>query len=127
MSALTETTIRAALLDCYDRELPCNIVDLGLVLEIILRDDPDAPGAGIPGVPPSTIVTIAVITTHPDPDLASHLRAQIANRISGLEGVSEVVVEIRTDRTWNPGHISARGRRALGIAGNPGLVQISSR
>ena len=47
-----EQTIRAALRDCYDPTLPCNIVDLGVVESITLTPDPEAPGATIPGVPP---------------------------------------------------------------------------
>src|ERR1700735_141668 len=46
-----EQTIRAALRDCYDPTLPCNIVDLGVIESITLTPDPEAPGATIPGVP----------------------------------------------------------------------------
>ncbi len=41
---LTESQIRDALRDCYDPEVPLNIVDLGLVYRVTLTDDPDAPG-----------------------------------------------------------------------------------
>ena len=51
---LTETDILAALRDCYDPALPCNIVDLGLIRSIKITPDLEAPGTGIPGVPPSS-------------------------------------------------------------------------
>ena len=49
--ALTENEVWAALRDCYDPEVPCNIVDLGLVYGVEVVPDPEAPGAGIVGVP----------------------------------------------------------------------------
>ena len=57
---LTEADVLAALRDCYDPGSPLNIVDLGLVYSIAIVPDPDAPGAGIPGVPPRQRVRIAL-------------------------------------------------------------------
>ncbi|HEX3967053.1 MAG TPA: iron-sulfur cluster assembly protein, partial [Edaphobacter sp.] len=48
---LTETEILAALRDCYDPVLPCNIVDLGLIRSVAITPDLEAAGSGIPGVP----------------------------------------------------------------------------
>ena len=127
MRPLTETAIWASLLDCYDLQLPCNIVDLGLVLGVTITEDQEAPGAGIPGIPPSCSVSVDVIPVHPDEAEEAHLRAQIANRVAGIEGVSQITVRVHHAREWSPNLISDRGPRALCLTGNPSLVQITHR
>jgi metal-sulfur cluster biosynthetic enzyme len=122
---LTEDDIRAALRDCYDPELPLNIVDLGLVQSIAITPDTDAPGTGIPGVPQKHLVQIDLIPTHPTEAAEAHLRAQIANRLAGLETVTQTTVTILTTPTWTPKNITPAGRRILGLDGNPSLIQIS--
>ena len=62
---LSAADIRSALRDCYDPALPCNIVDLGLVRELRVEPDPNAPGAGIPGVPEKTLVHVTVTSMQP--------------------------------------------------------------
>jgi metal-sulfur cluster biosynthetic enzyme len=121
---LTEADIRAALRDCYDPELPLNIVDLGLIQSIAITPDLDAPGTGIPGVPQKHIVQIDLIPTHPTKAAEAHLRAQIANRLAGLETVTQTTVTILTTPTWTPRDITPAGRRILGLDGNPSLIQI---
>ncbi|HUZ97122.1 MAG TPA: metal-sulfur cluster assembly factor [Edaphobacter sp.] len=121
---LTEAKILTALRDCYDPELPCNIVDLGLVRAIAITPDRDAPGSGIPGVPEKHHVQIDIILTHPGEDAEAQLRAQIANRLAGLETVSQTTVTIQTEPLWSPVHITSAGRRILGLDGNPSLIQI---
>ena len=69
---LTEADILAALRDCYDPGIALNIVDLGLVQSITITPDPDAPGAGIPGVPTRHRVAIALtMATLIDADIAT--------------------------------------------------------
>jgi metal-sulfur cluster biosynthetic enzyme len=121
---LTESEIITALRDCYDPELPCNIVDLGLVRSIAITPDSDAPGAGIPGVPQKHLVQIDLILTHPSEDAEAQLRAQIANRLAGLETVSQTTITIRAEPAWSPANITPAGRRILGLDGNPSLIQI---
>ncbi|MDE3104332.1 MAG: DUF59 domain-containing protein [Acidobacteriota bacterium] len=119
-----ESGVRAALRDCFDPTLPCNIVDLGLVRGLIVTLDADAPGAGIPGVPQRHMVALTVTLTNQSEEAEAQLRAQIANRLAGLEFVSRV--EVRFDHTepWTPLQITPAGRRLLGLDGNPTLVQI---
>jgi metal-sulfur cluster biosynthetic enzyme len=120
---LTESHIRAALRDCYDPALPCNIVDLGLLRRIIITPDLEAPGANIPGVPQKHRVDVDVILTSPSDDAEAQLRAQIANCLAGLETVSHTTVRFIPE-TWTPQQITPEGRRILGLDGNPALVQI---
>jgi|SRR6185437_7837458 metal-sulfur cluster biosynthetic enzyme len=121
---LTDVEIRAALRDCYDPELPCNIVDLGLIRSIIVTDDSEAPGAGIPGVPQKYQVQIQLILTHFSEEAEARTRAQILNRLAGIEAISRAIVTILATPQWTPSDITPAGRRILGLDGNPSLVQI---
>jgi metal-sulfur cluster biosynthetic enzyme len=121
---LTEADIRTALRDCYDPELPLNIVDLGLIQSITITPDHEAPGANIPGVPQKHTVHIDLIPTHPTEAAEAHLRAQIINRLAGLETISLTTITILSTPTWTPQNITPAGRRILGLDNNPSLVQI---
>jgi metal-sulfur cluster biosynthetic enzyme len=121
-----EQSIRAALRDCYDPTLPCNIVDLGLIETIALTPDPEAPGATIPGVPQKFRVTITLTPTTQDEAANSQLAAQIQNRLAGLETILHTEVTLLQHPIWTPQRITPAGRRLLGLEGNPNLIQISS-
>lgn len=121
---LTENDILTALRDCFDPALPCNIVDLGLVRSISVAPDPDAPGAGIPGVPQKHRVAVALAVTSPSDEAIAQITAQVANRLAGLEEAGETKVSIVSEPAWTPREITPAGRRTLGLDGNPSLVQI---
>jgi metal-sulfur cluster biosynthetic enzyme len=120
---LTEAQILTALRDCYDPELPCNIVDLGLIRSIAIIPDVDAPGSGIPGVPQKHRIHIGLILTNPSEAAEAQLCAQIANRLAGLEAVSQTTISI-LPAAWTPQSITPAGRKILGLEGNPNLIQI---
>ncbi|WP_263383950.1 metal-sulfur cluster assembly factor [Granulicella arctica] len=121
---LTEDEVRGALRDCYDPEIPCNIVDLGLVQTIFIERDLNAPGASIPGVPEKHRVAVTLTPSNPTEDAEAQLRAQIANRLAGFETISGTTVHIVHTPQWTPQDITPTGRRTLGLDGNPALVQI---
>lgn len=121
---LSHAIIEAALRDCYDPVLPCNIVDLGLLRSFAVAPDPEAPGSGVPGVPPRHRVHVITTLTSPSEETEAQLRAQIENRLAGLEAVSRTTVSFLHEPPWTPLLISTAGRRLLGLDGNPNLVQI---
>ncbi|HEY0263768.1 MAG TPA: DUF59 domain-containing protein [Granulicella sp.] len=121
---LTEDHIRTALRDCFDPAIPCNLVDLGVVESVMVAADPDAPGAGIPGVPQRHRVFVALTPTTLDEAATAQIAAQIANRLAGLEEVERTDVSILHEPAWTPQRITPAGRRTLGLDGNPTLVQI---
>ncbi len=113
LTMLTEADILTALRDCYDPEIPLNIVDLGLVHSIAIAPDPDAPGAGIPGVPPRHRIHIA-LTLAQIADLEdTPLPAQIQNRLAAFETISHTEVTLLREPAWNPDRISPEGRARL--------------
>jgi metal-sulfur cluster biosynthetic enzyme len=123
-----ESLVQAALRDCYDPTLPCNMVDLGLIHRIALTPDPEAPGATIPGVPQKFHATITLTPTTTQGESAeaanAQLSAQIANRLAGLEQIIHTEVILLDHPAWTPQRITPAGRRTLGLDGNPSLVQI---
>jgi metal-sulfur cluster biosynthetic enzyme len=112
---LTEDDVRAALRDCYDPEVPCNIVDLGLVYRVGVTPDPDAPGAGIVGVPPRHRVQVELTLTSKGCPAHTQIIAQIEGRLSAFETISRTAVELVWEPAWSPARISAEGRKTLGI------------
>ncbi|WP_035351192.1 metal-sulfur cluster assembly factor [Edaphobacter aggregans] len=121
---LTESNILDALRDCFDPALPCNIVDLGLVRSVSVAHDPEAPGAGVPGVPQKHLIQIGLALTNPTEEAAAQLTAQILNRLAGLEEAGETTITLVDHPAWTPVEITPAGRRILGLDGNPNLIQI---
>ena len=111
---LTEADLLAALRDCYDPEIPLNIVDLGLVRSVSIAPDPEAPGAGIPGVPARHRVRVELTLTTIVSAEDTPLIAQIQNRLAAFETVSRTEVALLREPAWNPGRISPAGRARLG-------------
>jgi metal-sulfur cluster biosynthetic enzyme len=114
---LTELDILEALRACFDTQnpfhQPLNIVDLGLVESITLALDPDAPGAGIPGVPPRQSLVLTLIPSTPDEDASTILLAQIQNRLAGIPELSRISVRFLDKPTWSQSRITPEGRRLL--------------
>lgn len=121
---LSPNDILRALEACYDPSLPCNIVDLGLVRTLSVTPDPDAPGAGIPGVPSRHIVSVTLTVTNFSSEAEAQLAAQVKNRLAGLESVSRTELLFEHQPPWSPADITPAGRRTLGLEGNRTLVQI---
>ena len=114
MAALTQAEILSALRDCYDPDIPLNIVDLGLVHSIAIEPDPAAPGAGIPGVPTRHRVAIALTLAQIANPESTPLIAQIQNRLAALETLSRTEVTLLAEPAWNPSRITPAGRARLG-------------
>ena len=108
---LTTEDIRSALRDVYDPELPVNIVDLGLVYNVALAPDPDAPG-----MMPRQKVTIDLTLTTPGCPSHAQITEQIRNRLAGLQEVSETQVNLVWEPRWSPARITPAAQKRLGIA-----------
>lgn len=113
---LTEQDILEALRACYDPgnpyQQPINLVDLGCVESIALDLDRDAPGFGVPGVPPRQRLTLTLLPTSSDEDAHTQLSAQVHNRLAGIDGLSRTTLHLRKD-AWTSARLSAQARRRL--------------
>jgi metal-sulfur cluster biosynthetic enzyme len=88
---------------CYDPEIPLNIVDLGLVYQVDCEQGR---------------VTVKMTLTSPGCHLGGQIAANVQERILGLEDAEEAAVELVWDPPWHPGLISPEGRRRLGLDEN---------
>ena len=87
-----------ALRDCYDPEIPVNIVDLGLVYEV----EADERRA-----------SVGVILTSPNCPMADQVLTEVRDRVRGL-GFEEVDVRLVRDPVWEPSRMTPAARQALG-------------
>ena len=83
---MSEADLLRALRDCYDPVLKRDIVSLGLVRSARLTPATDAPGAGIPGVPPRFIARVTLVAPSQDEAANALLATLVQNRLAGAAG-----------------------------------------
>lgn len=104
---LTQEEVLTALKECYDPEIPVNIVDLGLIYEVRIK--PAATG------PQSNDVEVEMtLTAHGCPS-AGHITDQVKQRLLKMADVADASVELVWYPQWTPERISADARKELGI------------
>ena len=99
---LARETVLEALRTCRDPEIPINIVDLGLVYEIVTTDGPK--GAD---------VLVQMTLTSTGCPMSRSIVSEVQQRLVELPGVSSARVEIIWEPTWHPDMITEEGRRQL--------------
>ena len=82
---MTDADLRALLRDCYHPILRRNIVELDLVRSATLTLDTVAPG-----FEKRFIAHITLIAPTSDETANAHFRAQVENRLLGLQAISRV-------------------------------------
>jgi FeS assembly SUF system protein len=95
-----EGKVWAMLRNCYDPEIPLNIVDLGLVYDVAVKGDQ---------------VQIRMTLTAPGCPMAGQMAEDVQNKVLTIEGVEEVKVELVWEPPWNQGMMSEAGKLELGL------------
>jgi metal-sulfur cluster biosynthetic enzyme len=108
--ALSEEDVLRALRDCYDPELPVNIVDLGLIYKVTLTPDPNSKRAF-----PRQRVEVEMTMTSPGCPSHVAIMEQVRNRLAGIPEISATVVNLVWEPAWTPHRISPQARNQLGI------------
>jgi FeS assembly SUF system protein len=98
--ALREELI-AALRTIYDPEIPVNIYDLGLIYEL--------------DISPSHDVSIQMTLTAPACPVAGTFPATVEERLSEVEGVGDVRVDLVWDPPWDSEMLSDETKLELGM------------
>ena len=108
---VTEEDVMTALKDCYDPEIPVNIVDLGLIYGV--RITPES----VPELPPQTRHDVEVEMTLTAPGCPAHtqISQQVKDRIEQLPGVNSATVNVVWSPPWTPERLSQAARQKLGI------------
>ena len=109
MSAVTEDEVLSALKQCYDPEIPVNIVDLGLIYGIHFTPAPDAN--------PDDKQDVTVDMTLTSPGCPAHVTIgeQVKARVEQLPGVRTAAVNVVWTPPWSPERLSPEARKQLGI------------
>ena len=94
-----EDLVYEVLKDCYDPEIPLNVVDLGLIYEV--RTGPDE-------------VNVKMSVTSPACPSGSVIADDIKMKLE-VAGFPNPKVHIVMEPPWSPQRISEAGRKALGI------------
>jgi metal-sulfur cluster biosynthetic enzyme len=105
VTAQTSLEARAweALKQCYDPEIPVNIVDLGLVYDLKVDDE----------VPGEANVFITMTLTAPGCGMGPLIAADVRRRVQMVQGVSNVRVDLVFMPTWNPSMMSEAAKLML--------------
>lgn len=100
VGVLSEQRVWEQLRLCFDPEIPVNIVDLGLVYDVAVREG---------------VVDVKMTLTAPGCHLGGQITADIQSKLLALEPVEEANVELVWDPPWHQSMISSAGRKALGL------------
>ncbi len=86
--------------ECYDPEIPVNIVDLGLIYDVQVEDDK---------------VSVKMTLTAPGCGMGAMIASQAEQKILDIPGVNEASVELVWDPPWDPSMMSEEAKQKLGI------------
>ena len=100
-ATLTKEDITEALKTVYDPEIPVNVVDLGLIYDVQVKDGGD--------------VYVQMTLTFPGCGMGPFIAQQAEWAIQDVDGVEEVEIEMVFDPPWSPELISEEARAQLGI------------
>jgi probable FeS assembly SUF system protein SufT len=100
-----EAMVWEQLKTCFDPEIPVNIVDLGLVYGMEVKDADDG----------TKKVEVKMTLTAQGCGMGASIATDARHKIMTLPGVSEADVDLVWDPPWTPQMISPEGRERLGI------------
>jgi len=103
--AVTQDEILSALKQCYDPEIPVNIVDLGLIYEIRFENASEE----------NQDVSIDLTLTSQGCPEHVNISAQVKARVEQLPGVGNVTVNVVWTPPWGPERLSPEAKKQLGI------------
>jgi probable FeS assembly SUF system protein SufT len=101
----SEGLVWDALRQCFDPEIPVNIVDLGLIYDLNIEE------AGNGQYRVSVKMTLTATGCGMGPTIA----ADAKSKIEALPAVEAAAVDIVWDPQWTPHMISGEGRKILGL------------
>jgi FeS assembly SUF system protein len=97
---IKKAEVMKKLKECYDPEIPINIVDLGLVYDVKIKEGN---------------VYIKMTLTAIGCPLTGFIVEDIKNKLKEIKGVKNVDVDIVWDPPWSPEKMSKEARAILGI------------
>ena len=105
---VTNDQVMELLLTCYDPEIPVNIVDLGLVYDVLISPAEKQPD--------KVRVHVKMTLTAPGCPEAPMMQAQTQAKLAAMDGAGEAQVEFVWEPQWTPEKMSEAARLELGMA-----------
>ena len=97
---VTKEQVYEVLHECYDPEIPVNIVDLGLVYDVQVEGEK---------------VAVKMTLTAPGCGMGAMIANDARQKILGLDDVVDATVDLVWDPPWDPSRISEEAKQKLGI------------
>jgi metal-sulfur cluster biosynthetic enzyme len=94
--------IREKLKECYDPEIPINIVDLGLIFDVEVDGD---------------AVDITMTLTAVGCPVADEMKAQVEEKVREFDEINQSECEIVFEPPWSPDMVTEEGEAALSSMG----------
>ncbi len=102
---VSEEIVREELKKVIDPELFVNIIDLGLVYDVVVAETPEA----------KSNISIQMTMTSPMCPAGPQMIANSKQVLGAVEGVGEVEIKIVLDPPWTPDRMTEEARDQLGI------------
>ncbi|MEP6603811.1 MAG: putative Fe-S cluster assembly protein SufT, partial [Spartobacteria bacterium] len=102
---VAEADVWTQLKQCFDPEIPVNIVDLGLVYDCRLTKKDDG----------GTKVEVKMTLTAPGCGMGPAIAQDAQSKILSIDGIDEADVQLVWDPPWNQSMISEAGKMKLGM------------
>jgi probable FeS assembly SUF system protein SufT len=100
-----EAVVWEQLKTCFDPEIPINIVDLGLIYDLVVEPQQDG----------NNNVEVKMTLTAQGCGMGPVIAEDARSKIAALPQVSSAKVHIVWDPVWTPQMISPEGRQILGL------------
>ena len=100
-----EKAVWDAMKTCYDPEIPVNIVDLGLIYSCEISNESEG----------GSSVAIKMTLTAPGCGMGDMIATEVKQKIEGIQGTSDVNVELVWDPPWDRSMITESARLQLGM------------
>ena len=102
MAEINEAEVMDALRECYDPEIPVNIVDLGLVYNVDINNE-------------TGMVDVTMTLTALGCPMAGEVISEVEMRVGEVENVQACKVEMTFDPPWSPDKMTEDARWELGM------------
>lgn len=100
-TAALKPAIMKAISTVFDPEIPVNIVELGLIYDVLV----DAQG----------VAGVRMTLTAPGCPVAQSLPVDVANRVKSVEGVTDARVDVVWEPAWTKDRMSDAAKLQLGM------------
>lgn len=97
---VTKEKVMNTLKQCYDPEIPVNIVDLGFIYNVDIKGD---------------TVNVDMTLTTPGCPMHSLIARDVKQKLESLEEVNEANINIVWDPPWSPDKMSEEAKKKLGM------------